>query len=403
MAKDTTTVRIEDVDPVFADNAKGQQKGTSQRQGAPSLEDLDPIFKDQITIDQKGKGDKQPESLGEEKAVGAGIGATTGAAASMLTRMPPPPPDVDLRKLQMQRDVAGRFAKEAADVATAATAAKPVGLDELSERLRLATANRDAANAAYRAALEKATSLNALPEPVTLRPAATLPAGSSELPFSLSEGALRHSEKMGEITEANLVRKGIAGTREGLPAGQRSPLGGGWTQSSRLIVPASEANAPIYNQAQLAAQKELAAADAARNAAIAEVNKLQTSFDKLTSPTRAQGLTTRAQAADLAARKATIAAEEAAKMEPGRVSRLGYKLPGMLPIAGGAFSGYELVNAYDAARKGDYLDAFMAGLGGVGGALSLVPFPAVRGAGMLLSAPPLAYEAYKAYRDFNKQ
>ena len=107
------------------------------------------------------------------------------------------------------------------------------------------------------AAEEAARKLNALPEPVVSPSAAdNVVKGASDVEGSLSRGALTHSEKMGEIREANQVRKGIAGYKQGLPTTERVPLTG-YTQSSRLIVPNELANAPVKTAAQIEAENRL--------------------------------------------------------------------------------------------------------------------------------------------------
>ena len=72
------------------------------------------------------------------------------------------------------------------------------------------------------------------------------------------------------------------------------------------------------------------------------------------------------------------------------------KVPG-LNILGGALSGAEAVHAVEEWNKGNYGDATMAGMGAVGGALSLVPHPYAKVAGALISTPPLIYEGYKHF------
>ena len=70
------------------------------------------------------------------------------------------------------------------------------------------------------------------------------------------------------------------------------------------------------------------------------------------------------------------------------------RIPG-LNILGGALSGAEAMHAVEEWNKGNYGDATMAGMGAVGGALTLVPHPYAKIGGALLSVPPLIYEGYK--------
>jgi hypothetical protein len=74
------------------------------------------------------------------------------------------------------------------------------------------------------------------------------------------------------------------------------------------------------------------------------------------------------------------------------------KIPGFNTIMGGLSAG-ELVHAYNEFQAGNTLAGVMAGLSGAGGLVGLIPHPAAKAAGAIMSLPPLAYQGYQAYKD----
>lgn len=95
--------------------------------------------------------------------------------------------------------------------------------------------------------------------------------------------------------------------------------------------------------------------------------------------------------------KAEEAAAKLAELEKiakgSMLQRFAGKLPGVL---GGAAAGYELAEAANAIKRGDYKAAVMPGLAGTGAALSMVPTVPTKIMGAAMSIPPLAYQAYQA-------
>jgi len=245
-------------------------------------------------------------------------------------------------------------------------------------------------------AREHAVKLNALPEPP---PAVEVPKVSSTIP--IDEGAMRHNTKMGNIVDYNAVRKGMTGTTaETQGMGRLS----GYTQTGRLIVPDALANAPIYNSEQLLAQQKLAEAEAAYKSAQAHANSMQAKWKGLSGSTP-KAVTTAETGVTRATEKAAQAADKLKLLEaakPTGLQRAGAvvsKIPGLNILAGG-LTGAELMNAYEQAQQGHYLDATMSGMSGVGGALMMVPHPVAKVAGAVLSAPPLAYQGYQAAKEY---
>ena len=382
---------------------------------APRLEDMDEIFKRSTTTQpsasqssRKGTQDlgfletTTPRQAGE---LGAIIGAATGLVKPGMPRSTGIP--------QAQANVAGSAANvQALQSQLAATqAAQATSISDVMTKLQGARAQYDQAQIALSQARQQAQQLSALPTATpTTPPPANAPAGMGSTPDALSEGAMRHSEKMGEIRQANTVRKGIAGYGSHLPPEQRMPLTG-YAQSSRLIVPDYLANAPVYNQAQLDAQRQLAQAETNFKNAQTELNRYQSAYDKLTGSKPAQNI---ADSLSRAQRQQTVAEAKLAtlnKTAPGPLTRVGKamtlggsRFPSFATsVGGGALAGYEGMNAYLTIRnelqknQPDYLKMLMHSLGATSGALMMTPNLAAKGAGAAIGTIPLSYNAYQSY------
>ena len=430
------------------------------QENEPRLEDIDPIFSARPR--QQAAPASEPPRIAPRPAPAAPAQPAAAAnddelttilglpppSASTTTQPPPPPPRSPLGFLetttpkeageygamagaamglvkptmprstgipQAQAQVAGSTANVQAlqSQLAAGQTAQATTASDLLNRLQAAKAEYNTAQQALAQARTEAQRLSALPQPpapATPPTGPTTPPGMGTTPDALSEGAMRHSAKMGEIRDANQVRKGIAGYRAGLPAAERMPLTG-YTQSSRLIVPNELANAPLYNQEQIAAQQRLAAAESAFKSAQTDLNRVQSAVDRLTTSKPLQNTQTQLDAAQRqqAVNRARLASLE--KTSPGMFSNIGKmaslgggRLPNLLTsTAGGALAGYEGMNAYLTIRnelqkdQPDYLKMLMHTLGATSGALMTVPNFAAKGAGAVIGMPPLAYHAYQAY------
>jgi hypothetical protein len=391
MAKDS---KLEDVDPIFNDK-KGRQSSVTVtgEKGDFKLEDLDPIFaKEEKKAEDKPIVVPPPPS---DVSTGAAVGATAGYVANKV--LPPvTEPKVPgytaakLASVEAEDLVQRRTAELANRVTTHQTT-----VDDAFRELQALKLQAEEAARKVEAARTKAMQLGAIPEPKPVAPTSLTAAGTSEVPGSLSQGSLRHSEKMGEITEANRVRKGIAGTAKGLSPEQRMPLTG-YAQNSRVIVPDYLAQAPVYSQEQLLAQKELQTAENAYKTFLDQSRSAQAKWQGLTKaePKAVSGFREKVgTAAETAATKAKRLAE-LEKMQPGMMRKAGYALSKVpyLNVLGGALTGAEAVNAYE---KGFTPEGIMSGMGAAGGALMMVPHPVAKVAGALMSVPPLAYQGYQ--------
>jgi hypothetical protein len=208
----------------------------------------------------------------------------------------------------------------------------------------------------------------------------------------LGSGAMRHSNVMGEIHEANVVRKGT------------EAAGPGYSQKSRLIVPDKYASAELYNPEQKAAQAEYAAAQKEHDRLMKAADKAEGAAQKQAE--RLRNLTVRGPtgltAAEAQLEAAKQAYSEASKnvKQPSRFVegvRKVSKIPGTYVLPGVA-GGFDLAEAVERYKQGDIPGAVISGIGAAGGALSMVPpvgpigaGARVLGTGMSLAAPAAQY------------
>lgn len=374
------------------DEALGLDEGDGPKH---KLEDVDPLFKEDTSAKPKEHSDK-PISTEPNTYVGEGAaaGAILGFGANKV--LPPttvaPPKGLDTARVNA--DVTQKSVQRQTQNVQAAKTAHASVVDNAFKDLNAAKANADQAAQRLADARAHALKLNALPEP----PPVEVPKVSSTIP--IDEGAMRHNVKMGNIVDYNAVRKGMTGTTE---ATQGMGRLSGYTQTGRLIVPSELANAPIYNPEQLLAQQKLAEAESAYAKAQAHANSMQAKWQGLTKSTP-KAVTAAETNVVRATEKAATAADKLKALEamkPTGLQRAGAvisKIPGLNILAGG-LTGAELVDAYEKANRGEYLDAAMSGLSSVGGALMMVPNPYAKIGGALLSAPPLAYQGYQYFKN----
>lgn len=391
MAKET---KLEDVDPIFSNDKSRQSSVTvTGTKGDFKLEDVDPIFaKEEKKAEDKPIVVPSPPS---DVDTGALVGAATGYVANKV--LPPvtePKVTGYTAAKAAEAEAKGVLQNRTAELQNRVVTHQ-TSVDDAYKELQLLKAQAEEAARKVEAARAKAMQLGAIPEPKPVAPTATAPAPAIETPDQLSKGALSHSNKMGEVVQANAVRKGIAGTAKGLSPEQRMPLTG-YAQNSRVIVPTHLANAPVYTQEQLLAQKELQTAENAYKTFLDQSRSAQAKWQGLTKaePRSISGFREKvASASDIAAGKAQRLAE-LEKMQPGMMKKAGYALSKIpyLNVLGGALTGAEAVNAYE---KGLTTEGIMSGMGATGGALMMVPHPVAKIAGAVMSVPPLAYQGYQ--------
>ena len=329
------------------------------------------------------------------EAAGAGAGATAGLASGAYTEAKIK--QAETGEKATQRQVASAEKRIAAgETRVAAKEGEHTGRLKIQttateSSVKEAARLREAQLAAEKR-LAKATD-NARRYGVLEEVVKTTPGGVTQQ-GGLGSGAMRHANVMGEVHEANVVRKGT------------ETAGPGYSQKSRLIVPDKYAGASVYNQEQIAAQKELAAADAEHQRLIKAADKAEGVAQK--EADRLRNLTERGPSGKTAAQASLDIAKQdyanaAAKKVPGvgtNIVRYISKIPGMSMLPG-AGAGLDLVEAGERFKQGDYPGAAISGVGALGGALSMIPPIGPVGAGLKVigGLTSLAAPALNYYRD----
>ena len=378
------------IDPLFA-VPPGQTAPASEEQSGNALADIDPIFANPIgpSADASKGSPPAPPRDNMPEVVGGAAGTAVGLFA---------PKYENPRLTSARADYAGSRASEG-QLRGDLTRMQGDRLDAV-DNARFAIQDADAgvnmARQELNAAEDAARQLNALPDaPQPLPSADNVVKGASDVEGSLTQGALKHSEKMGEVREANQVRKGIAGYKQGLPTSERVPLTG-YTQSSRLIVPNELANAPVKSAAQIEAENRLKTAKDNHAAAVKQAAEAKIKQESASKPSRTES----SLSSDVSKTSSTTAGKKAALQELEKARSFLSKIPGFNTLMGG-LSGAELVHAYRQLREGNTLDGVMAGLSGAGGLLAMAPHPVAKAIGTAMAVPPLAYQAYQAYKGDN--
>jgi hypothetical protein len=329
------------------------------------------------------------------EAAGAGVGAAAGLASGAYTETKIK--QAETGEKATQRQVASAEKRIAAgETRVAAKEGEHTGRLKIQttateSSVKEAARLREAQLAAEKR-LAKATD-NARRYGVLEEVVKTTPGGVTQQ-GGLGSGAMRHANVMGEVHEANVVRKGT------------ETAGPGYSQKSRLIVPDKYAGASVYTPEQIAAQKELAAADAEHQRLIKAADKAEGVAQK--EADRLRNLTERGPSGKTAAQASLDIAKQdyanaAAKKVPGvgtNIVRYLSKIPGMSMLPGAA-SGLDLVEAGERFKQGDYPGAAISGVGAVGGALSMIPPIGPVGAGLKVigGLTSLAAPALNYYRD----
>ena len=378
------------IDPLFA-VPPGQTAPASEEQSGNALADIDPIFANPIgpSADASKSSPPPPPRDNTPELAGGAAGTAVGLFA----------PKYENPKLTSAKaDYAGSRASEGqlrGDL-TRMQGDRLDAVDNARFSVQDADAGVNMARQELNAAEDAARQLNALPEPPPLPSAeSAVVKGASDVEGALSQGALKHSEKMGEVREANQVRKGIAGYRQGLPTSERVPLTG-YTQSSRLIVPNELANAPVKSAAQIEAETRLKTAKDNHAAAVKQAAEAKMKQESAGKPSRTES----SLSSDVTKASSTTAGKKAALQELEKARSFLSKIPGFNTLMGG-LSGAELVHAYRQLNEGKTLDGVMAGLSGAGGLIAMAPHPIAKAIGTAMAVPPLAYQAYQAYKGDN--
>ena len=260
-------------------------------------------------------------------------------------------------------------------------------IDNIKTELDAAKARLSDAAMAYEEAKTKATTLNALPEPV--RAPGDLPSGdkwATKVTGSMGPGG----ESVTEAARNYRLQQNLTPTESSQFKASRSGL----------IVPNTiDTSKPFLNEAQLAAQREYEAAAAARQAAQQNAARAQGMFES--AGKRPAVPQQQQQRVASAAEKSAQAAEKLKLLQaqsPSTLSKLGMALgkTPLMNIVGGAMSAAELAEMINNIDRGEYGKAAVNAAGGVGGMMMMAPHPAAKVIGAGLSAIPLAVQGYQA-------
>lgn len=378
------------------------ERGTAESSAAAGepeykLEDLDAVFsKPPANVSDK----EISESSGAPKEsivpeAGA-VGAVAGTAFGRIFKTKPPQPYV---RASVEADVTKKAVARQQSNLAAARQAHVSNVDAAFLELKNAQARASDAARELTAAREAAMKLNALPEVGMTK--AELQQLQEAMKFAeqnripIDKGAMAHNIKMKNIVDYNAVRKAIAGTAEGMQGLERLS---GYTQSGRLIVPQELSTAPLLNAEQLEAQRRLQKAQEAFDAASKNATSMEARWKGLSNSTP-KPVTTAEAALTRSIESAAKAADRLDAVKPTGTQRVGMvmsKIPG-LNLLSGAMTAAEYANMVEQANKGNYTDATISGMSGLGGTLMLAPTAYAKVAGALLSVPPLAYQAYRYF------
>ena len=378
--------KLEDLDPIFKSPPASQKAPSTRKKGreeytgplpqvpeAPSekkLENFDEIFKPGPTTTGPAPGATVAPAIKKspiDKDTSALLGAGVGYA---LNREPFPRP--------MARDA------RIQDLKITSTLGQQAAQDASSDILRLRTRQQtleialDDAQRALQAARERAVSYG-LPSEISPEGTAAGDKWSKKVVGGMGPGG----ESVTEATRGYRMQQGLNAAGEG--AAFRASRSG-------LIVPnkpefMGQFTSPVQEQAY----KQLLEAQAKYDATAQALNQNKLQLEQLS-----QGLTKTQTTASNAGKRAAMLEE---MNKPSFTSRLGRAVKSIPfgSVLGGGMAGYEGVQAWDELQQGNIPGAVMHGLSGAGGALMTLPHPAAKGAGLLLSAPPLMYEGYKAF------
>jgi hypothetical protein len=163
-----------------------------------------------------------------------------------------------------------------------------------------------------------------------------------------------------------------------------------------LIVPnTAEFSGEFTSPAQKTAHTNFIKAQAEYDAAVKAANENKLALEKLNKT-----LETTQSTATRAGKRAQMLEEMTTPSTLEKLGRFAKNIP-LSGLLGGAATGYEGVQAYEAYKNQDVPGMIEHGMGATGGALMSMPHPLAKGLGLAISAPPLLYQAYKYMNEGN--
>jgi hypothetical protein len=343
-----------------------------------------------------------PFSPADAATVGAGTGLILGGKSAMA----PAPKNTQLIKAQADAAASQQSAQSMKQLVQTKAQEHAQRVEDTQKALDNARVKHAETTAQHMAARDEATKLNALPadeRPLTKMEQEMLDkavADAKTAGIAIDEGAMAHSIKMGNIHNYNEVRKGIAGTKESLPAAEKTAVSG-MKQLGHLIVPDTVADASLLNSQQLEAQKKYLETKNAMKSTATDVAKHQGILESLNKKGAIpQQLESKANDKILKANetstKAKILDEALSESGLSKFGRVAGKVIG--PVLGGAGAGFEGAQALEDYQKGEYLPMALHAMGALGSGLAMIPHPLAKGVGTVIAAPGIAYDIYDAMR-----
>lgn len=157
-----------------------------------------------------------------------------------------------------------------------------------------------------------------------------------------------------------------------------------------LIVPnTAEFAGEFTSPAQKSAHTNFVKAQAEYDAAVAAANENKLALERLNKT-----LSSTQTTANRAGQRAKMLEEMTTPSTLEKLGRFAKSVP-LSGLLGGAATGYEGVQAYEAYKNQDVPGMIEHGMGATGGALMSMPHPLAKGLGLAISTPPLLYQAYK--------
>jgi len=324
-----------------------------------------------------------------EEVISPELSGAAGAAMGYGVNKVAPTQQISVKGLdqaQIQKELADKLYQERLSQVEGLKTSHVENIDTIKAELDAARARLSDASAAFEEAKAKATALNAMPE--APRAPGDLPSGdkwNTKVTGAMGPGG----ESVTEAARNYRLQQSLTPDEAAKFKASRSGL----------IVPNTvESTGPFYNEAQLAAQREYEAAQAAQKSAQQQVAKSQGMFES--AGKKAPVSTGQQQRVMTAAEKAAQAAEKVKLLQgqkPSTLSKVGMALgkTPLMNIAGGALSGAEFAEMINNLKNEQYFDAAMNAAGGTGGLMMMAPHPAAKVIGAGLSAIPLGYQAYR--------
>ena len=163
-----------------------------------------------------------------------------------------------------------------------------------------------------------------------------------------------------------------------------------------IVVPnTAEFAGEFTSPAQKAAHIKFQTAQAAYDDAVRAANENKLALEKLNKTLESTQST-----ATRAGKRAQMLEEMTTPSTLEKLGRFAKNIP-LSGLLGGAATGYEGVQAYEAYKNQDVPGMIEHGMGATGGALMSMPHPLAKGLGLAISAPPLLYQAYKYMNEGN--